>query len=128
MEPAETLFANIGGADIEVLAWGERGRPGVLLAHGSCAHARWWSPVAAMLATEFRVASLSWSGMGGSQWRDSYCFEQQADELFAAADDLSRGYIEMSQSYHAQRLELELQRRSQYGYGEWEEKSLREVA
>ena len=46
LEPPETFRPVVEGAAIEVLAWGEKGRPGLLLAHGNAAHARWWGPVA----------------------------------------------------------------------------------
>jgi len=83
--PAETLWVDIQGARIEVLAWGRRGQPGVLLAHGNLAHARWWIPVAPMLSKTMRIVALSYSGMGLSDWRDNYSIDQQVDELFGAA-------------------------------------------
>lgn len=76
----------VAGADIETLAWGERGRPGLLFIHGNAAHADWWSFIAPLLADEFRVAAFSLSGMGRSQWRDQYSLELYADEAFAAAE------------------------------------------
>lgn len=76
---------DVAGTTIEVLAWGEAGRPGILLIHGNRAHARWWGPVPPLLATEYRVASLSLSGMGGSGWRDRYSTDLQIEEAFAAA-------------------------------------------
>jgi pimeloyl-ACP methyl ester carboxylesterase len=85
IEPEQTLYLDVDGARIEVLVWGEAGRPGILLAHGSRAHARWWGPVAPLLARDYRVASLSWSGMGGSDWRQAYSLDLQVAELFAAA-------------------------------------------
>jgi pimeloyl-ACP methyl ester carboxylesterase len=84
LEPEECLRVDVAGAGIEVLTWGERGKPGLLLAHGSRAHARWWGAVAPLLGRQFRVASLSWSGMGGSDWRDAYSIDQQVEELFCA--------------------------------------------
>jgi pimeloyl-ACP methyl ester carboxylesterase len=86
LEPAETPNVVVDGASIEVLVWGEAGKPGIVLAHGSLAHARWWGPVAPLLARDYRVVSFSWSGMGGSQWRPAYSIDQQVDELFAAAE------------------------------------------
>jgi pimeloyl-ACP methyl ester carboxylesterase len=83
--PIEILRVEIQGASIEVLAWGQRGHPGILLAHGSRAHARWWMPVAPMLATTMRVVALSYSGMGSSDWREQYSIDLQVDELFGAA-------------------------------------------
>ncbi|MEO6338975.1 MAG: alpha/beta hydrolase [Caulobacteraceae bacterium] len=76
----------VNGARIETLAWGERGRPGVLLLHGGWAHADWWSFIAPFLAENRRVASMSWSGMGGSDWRDSYSMDGFVEEAFTAAD------------------------------------------
>jgi pimeloyl-ACP methyl ester carboxylesterase len=83
-ERPETLRTEVDGAGIEVLAWGEVGRPGILLVHGNRAHAHWWGPVAPLLGRDFRVASLSLSGMGGSDWRERYTSADHAAELFAA--------------------------------------------
>jgi pimeloyl-ACP methyl ester carboxylesterase len=95
LEPAEEFRPVVEGAAIEVLAWGEKGLPGLLLAHGNAAHARWWGPVAPLLARDYRVVSLSYSGMGGSDWRPAYSFGLQVKELFAAAR--AGGLFEASQ-------------------------------
>ncbi len=73
-------------ADIELLAWGERGRPGLLLIHGGMAHADWWSFIAPFFAGDMRVAALSLSGMGGSSWRDRYALDLYQAEALAAAE------------------------------------------
>jgi pimeloyl-ACP methyl ester carboxylesterase len=65
---------------------GDTGRPGILLVHGNRAHARWWGPVAPLLGRDYRVASLSLSGMGGSDWRTGYTSAQHAAELFATIE------------------------------------------
>jgi len=83
--PMERLSIDVQGAAIEVLVWGEPGRPGLLLVHGARAHAHWWVGVAPLLAREYRVASVSLSGMGGSDWRDHYNTDLEIEELFAAA-------------------------------------------
>ena len=75
----------VSGANIEVLSWGERGAPGLLLLHGLTAHADWWSHIAPFFAKRYRVAALSWSGMGGSDWRESYSAEIYLQEILAAA-------------------------------------------
>lgn len=54
------------GTKIELLTWGERGKPGLLFLHGNGAHADWWSFVAPYFADDWRCAALSYSGMGGS--------------------------------------------------------------
>lgn len=77
---------SIEGARIEWAAWGERGRPGLLLLGGNGAHIGWWRPIAPMLARDFRVATLSWSGMGGSQWRDLYSVDLFMAEALAVAE------------------------------------------
>ncbi|WP_203236248.1 alpha/beta fold hydrolase [Methylobacterium crusticola] len=76
----------VAGARIETLSWGERGRPGLLLLHGSGAHAGWWRFIAPFLADGHRVAALSWSGMGGSDWREAYGLDLFADEAERAAE------------------------------------------
>lgn len=73
----------VEGADIEVLTWGDRGKPGLLLLHGGMAHADWWSPLAPFFADTHRVVASSWSGMGGSTWRASYSTDQYVRELMA---------------------------------------------
>lgn len=85
-QPPEEHRVTVEGAGIEVLAWGERGRPGILLVHGNWAHARWWGPVAPLLAKDYRVAALSLSGMGGSDWRDHYAHATRNAELAAAIE------------------------------------------
>ena len=75
----------VKGAQIELLTWGERDKPGLLLVHGNTAHADWWSFIAPILAQDYRVAAISLSGMGGSDWRERYDFETYADEAFEGA-------------------------------------------
>ena len=74
------------GAAIELLTWGPRCAPGLLLLHGNAAHADWYSFIAPLLADRYRVAAMSFSSMGGSGWRDSYSHTQWADEALAAAE------------------------------------------
>lgn len=76
----------VDGARIETLTWGEVGKPGLLLLHGNRAHADWWNFIAPFFADDFRVAALSWSGMGGSDWREHYSIDQLATEVGAVAE------------------------------------------
>ena len=82
----ERSFITVEGARIELLTWGEVGKPGLLLLHGNGSHADWWSFIAPFLAKDYRVAALSWSGMGGSDWRPKYNSELFAAEVFGAID------------------------------------------
>ena len=76
---------SVRGADIELLTWGKRGKPGLLFVHGNSAHADWWSFIAPFFADDYRIAAFSLSGMGGSDWRDAYGFEVFAEEMDACA-------------------------------------------
>ena len=81
----EVIWHEVQGARIETLAWGERGKPGLLLLHGKMAHARWWSFIAPFFAATHRVVALSFGGMGSSDWREHYSATTMADEAMAAA-------------------------------------------
>lgn len=84
-EPARTHHT-VEGARIETLSWGERGKPGLLLLHGNGAHADWWSFIAPFFADDYRVAALSWSGMGGSDWREHYTLDLFVAEILGVAE------------------------------------------
>ncbi len=92
----ERTHLDVEGAEIEVLSWGDRGKPGLLLLHGLTAHADWWSFLAPLLAQRRRVVAFSLSGMGRSGWRDSYSLEQHAREAIAVAE--TTGLFESSVS------------------------------
>src|SRR5689334_1553059 len=78
----ERRLVPVKGANIELLTWGEIGKPGLIFVHGNSAHADWWSFICPFFAKEYRVASISFSGMGGSDWREAYEFETFATEIF----------------------------------------------
>lgn len=83
--PHERHRLPVEGAGIEWLAWGQRGKPGLLLLHGNGAHADWWRFIAPYLAATHRVATLSWSGMGGSEHRPRYTIDLFIAEILAVA-------------------------------------------
>jgi len=83
-EPERSFVTSLG-AKIEALSWGERGKQGLLLAHGNSAHAEWWSFIAPYLAKDYRVTSMSLAGMGNSDWRDTYRFHDFADDAEAVS-------------------------------------------
>lgn len=80
----ERSFVEVEGARIETLAWGKRGLPGLILLHGGAAHADWWSFIAPFFAGERRVVASTFTGMGRSDWRDAYRFEQFVREAHEA--------------------------------------------
>lgn len=81
----ERSVVDVLGTGIEVLTWGERGRPGLLFLHGNRAHADWWSFIAPYFADTHRVVAMSWSGMGGSGWRDTYSMATLVEEMDTVA-------------------------------------------
>lgn len=84
--PYENHRVTVDGADIVYQAWGDRSRPGLLLVHGNGAHSHWWDFIAPFFAEDYRVIAPSFSGMGDSDWRETYSFDSFADELIAVAE------------------------------------------
>ncbi len=82
----ERSTIDVLGTPIELLTWGEVGKPGLLFLHGNGAHADWWSFIAPSFAKDWRIAAISWAGMGSSGWREAYSAETFAAEAFAAVE------------------------------------------
>lgn len=82
----ETLEVAADGGAVQLLVWGERGRPGVFLLHGAGAHAHWWDGVAPLLAQDYRVAAMSLPGNGGSAWRERYSSADVFDAALACVE------------------------------------------
>ena len=55
----ERSFVESLGSKLEVLTWGEVGKPGLLFVHGNSAHADWWSFIAPYFAQDFRRTGAS---------------------------------------------------------------------
>jgi pimeloyl-ACP methyl ester carboxylesterase len=56
--PRTDETVEVDGAAIHYLAWGERGRRGLVFVHGGGAHSHWWTHGAARYANRFRVAAI----------------------------------------------------------------------
>lgn len=85
--PFDSGHVESGGAMIEYRAWGDQGKPGLLLFHGNGAHLGWWSFLAPLLSDTHRVVAFSLSGMGQSSWRDgTYRVGDYVQEGLAAAE------------------------------------------
>ena len=85
--PFEDGSVDVDGASIHYLAWGERGRRGLVFVHGGGAHAHWWTHIAATFNDEFRVLAVDLSGHGDSDHRAGYEIEQWTQEIVAVAAD-----------------------------------------
>lgn len=84
-EPGAPGEVTVEGAVVRYLAWGAVDAPTLVLVHGGAAHARWWSPIAPLLARDHRVLALDLSGHGDSDRREVYRAETWADEVLAVA-------------------------------------------
>jgi pimeloyl-ACP methyl ester carboxylesterase len=85
--PFTDEHVSVGGCPVHYLAWGERGRRGLVFVHGGGAHAHWWSFLAATFAGDFRVLAIDLSGHGDSGHRDEYSLAEWTDEVMAVAGD-----------------------------------------
>ena len=85
---------DVEGARVHYRAWGEPGRPGLVLIHGGAAHSGWWDHVAPLLGSH-RVVAPDLSGHGDSGRREVYDMHQWAREIVAVADaeDLDRPVV-----------------------------------
>jgi pimeloyl-ACP methyl ester carboxylesterase len=84
--PADDGAVDVAGARISYRAWGPEGAPGAVLVHGTAAHARWWDHIGPFLrAGGLRIAAISMSGHGDSDWRDCYSLDQWTAEVMAVA-------------------------------------------
>lgn len=81
----EERFVTSLGTKLELLTWGEVGKPGLLLLHGNGSHAHWWAHIAPFLTEHYRVAAFSLAGSGGSEWRDRYSSLDVAEDAEACA-------------------------------------------
>lgn len=78
----------IDGVQLHGFSWGDPKNPPVVLLHGMMAHARCWAFIAPLLAKNYYLAALDFSGMGDSGWRETYSLEQRADEALGFAQAL----------------------------------------
>jgi len=84
--PRDDLEVVVDGRTVHGLAWGQALTNGVVLIHGGGAHAHWWTHVAGLLASDFRVVAIDLSGHGDSDHRSSYSLEQWTEEVVAIGD------------------------------------------
>jgi len=85
--PRKDCEVEVAGCPIHYLRWGDSGKPGLLLVHGSGAHAHWWDFIAPYFTEHNCVAAIDLSGMGDSGHRRSYSPEIFAQELISVCAD-----------------------------------------
>src|SRR5438876_691854 len=59
--PRKDCEAEVAGCPIHYLRWGDSGKPGLLLVHGSGAHAHWWDFIAPYFSEHYCVAAIDLS-------------------------------------------------------------------
>jgi pimeloyl-ACP methyl ester carboxylesterase len=79
-EPRSTT---VDGVRVDYRCWGPAADTGIVLLHGSGAHAGWWDHIGPQLARSARVVAISLSGHGNSGRRPRYSNEVWADEVAA---------------------------------------------
>ena len=84
IEPEQRTI-QVEGCDINLLVWGDPGKPGIVLIHGGAAHARWWAPIAPLIG-DYRVVALDLSGHGDSGRRSDYEVGLWAQEVLAVGE------------------------------------------
>jgi len=89
--PSDYATVKVDDIDIAYTTWGEVGKPGIVLIHGSNAHMEWWRFTAPFLADNFRIAALDLSGNGNSGWRERYSGEGFAREVWAVCEAAELG-------------------------------------
>ncbi|KKC24572.1 hypothetical protein WP12_18565 [Sphingomonas sp. SRS2] len=82
--PARDMLDRDGGK-IEMLSWGETGRPGLLFMHGNIATADIWRIIAPFFRETHRAVAFSWPGLGRSAWRPRYSTSELAADAVAVA-------------------------------------------
>jgi esterase len=100
-ETARTRALMVGGLTLNVLEWGEPGRPALCFLHGGSAHAHWFDGVVATFADRFHVLALDQRGHGASEWapEPAYATEDFAGDLLGLADAM--GWARMTVIGHS---------------------------
>jgi pimeloyl-ACP methyl ester carboxylesterase len=87
-QPRKDCVVEVEGCHIHYLRWGDGNKPGLLLVHGSGAHAHWWDFIAPYFTDHNCVVAVDLSGMGDSGHRRSYSPEIFAQELIGVCADV----------------------------------------
>lgn len=77
---------DVDGAKVTYQQWGDVEKPGLFLVHGGGAHAHWFDFIAPAFIDDFNIVAMNFSGMGDSDWRARYSFEQFSAEQSAVLD------------------------------------------
>ncbi len=84
--PYEVGETDVRGCAIRWQRWGDVTKPGLLFVHGNGAHAHWWDFIAPYFMEDYHCVAFSFSGMGESDWRETYNQAVFADEILGVAE------------------------------------------
>jgi pimeloyl-ACP methyl ester carboxylesterase len=85
--PYTVKRVEVDGCYIEYNQWNQSGKPLLLFVHGNGGHANWWDFIAPSFTDNFCVCAIHLAGMGNSDSRREYHFENYAKDLIAVAAD-----------------------------------------
>ena len=80
-------FVEVNGARIEYMEWGNPDNQSVIMLHGTNAHAHWFKFIGSMLSEKYHFVVMSFSGMGGSDWRSFYTRDTFVDDVWGVVKD-----------------------------------------
>ena len=80
-------FVEVNGARIEYMEWGNPENQSVIMLHGTNAHAHWFKFIGSMLSDNYHFVVMSFSGMGGSDWRSFYTRDTFVDDVWGVVKD-----------------------------------------
>ena len=83
----QSKFVEVNGARIEYMEWGNPENQSVIMLHGTNAHAHWFKFIGALLSEKYHFVVMSFSGMGGSDWRSFYTRDTFADDVWGVVED-----------------------------------------
>ena len=88
--PERSRFFTSDGVRLRVDEWGDPSAPPVVLLHGAFDHGRGFDLLAPLLASRFRVLSLTSRGHGDSEWVDSYAWQNDVADAVNLLRSLGR--------------------------------------
>ena len=87
-KPKQRLV-ELAGVELNMLEWGEPGKPGLLFIHGGAAHASWWRFIAPQFLPDYHCIAIDMSGHGDSARRPSYTSDLWREEVLDLLNDRS---------------------------------------
>ena len=69
--------------DITYQTWDRENKDVIVLIHGTGAHKKWWDPIAPLISENFSIIAPDLPGMGESDHRKEYNFEEFSEALIA---------------------------------------------